>query len=262
VNMHYKWSKNALDHVPLPLSYLFEEKEMSRPAPEQHDVLGKIEESAINIVAPPKVSEKPVAAEQKPGSATSADVLGPKIKEALQTDYDAEESIAAIRAILVGPTRRLHDARIEEIVSILEETDRTNQNSFAALENRCEALSARLDAEIKKANDLQLRYLAEFSFALDKKFDMTQSELSGQLAEHVSQSQAAISHLSHQFTVQFKDHDRKIAGSFESLTNKFEERFLKLDEYADQLQQRSADVFVEGLNDIAKRLTALKRNGK
>jgi hypothetical protein len=257
MNMQYNWVNTALDDAPWP--YPMEQKEMKRPAPEPEDLIGKAKDLVITTMAPPMPKEKAVAAEPKSAPGINASALGAKIKEAIQTDYDPEESLAAIRAILVGPTRRLHDARIEEIVSILEESDRANQTAFERLENRCEDLSAKLDAEVKKAIDLQLRYLAEFSFAVDKKFELSQSELNGKLAEAVGQSQAAITQISHQFTVQLKDHDRKIAGTFESLTAKFEQRFLKLDEHADQLQQRSAEVFVEGLNDIAKRITALKR---
>jgi hypothetical protein len=254
MNVQYKWARTGMEDDPLPLSYQFEEREKSRPAPEREDKLEKIWELAGKSPAP--ADDKPITIEPKAGA------LGAKIKEAMQSDFDPEESLAAIRAILVGPSRRLHDARIEEIVSILEETDRSNQSNFTALERRCQGLSERLDQEIKKATDLQLQYLAEFSFALEKKFDHSQAELNGQLAEQASHSQAAIGQLSHEFKVKLKDHDHKVEGGFESLTAKFEQRFLKLDEYADELQQRSAEVFVEGLHDIAKRLTALKRNGK
>ncbi len=254
MNMQYNWVQTAVEDAPWP--YPMEE---SDPVAEGKDLAAKPKGPVLTIVKPPMPKEK--AAEPKSGPDRDAGALGAKIKEAIQTDYDPEQSLAAIRAILVGPTRQLHDARIEEIVSILEESDRANQNSFRVLENRCQELSAKLDAEVKKATDLQLRYLAEFSFAVDKKFELTHSELNGRLAEHAGQSQAAITQLSHQFTVQFKDHDRKMACTFASLTETFENRFLKLDEQADQLHQRSAAVFMEGLNDIAKRITALKRKG-
>jgi hypothetical protein len=253
MNMQYLWSQSELEADDLPVFYSIEETEKTRPAPENEDTLGKVKD--LLAKTPPMPSEKPKVIEVKPAAAQ----LSAKIKEAMQTDYDAEESLAAIRAILVGPARRMHDARIEEIVSILEETDQANQIAFRAMESQYKSLSAKLDAEVKKVTDLQLRYLAEFSFAVDKKFELTQTEMNGQIAACANASTTAITQLSHEFTVQFKDHDRKIAGNFDSLINKFEERFLKLDEHADQLQQRSADVFVEGLNDIARRLTALKR---
>jgi hypothetical protein len=252
MNMQYSWVRSELEDAPWPLPHPLETEEITSFAPER-------ENQIIASILPLMPSEKAVTSEAKAGNGLNGSALGAKIKEAMQTDFDPEESLAAIRAILVGPTRRLHDARIEEIVTILEESDRTNQGAFEALENRCQDLSAKLDAEVKKVIDLQLRHLAEFSHAVDKKFDLASTDVNGKLAQYAGQSQAAITQLSHHFTVQLKDHDRRTAGSFESLTAKFEERFLAMDQQADQLQQRSAEVFVEGLNDIAQRLTALKR---
>jgi hypothetical protein len=259
MNMQYKWAPTALDDESLPAAIPFEIGEMRRPAAAPGSILGAIAGVSITTASPPMPAEqvKPVEPKVNPVQALSA-----KIKEAMQTDYDAEESLAAIRAILVGPTRRLQDARIEEIISILEEMDRSNQDRFRTLEDRCETVSSKVDIEIEKATASHMQHLTEFSFALDSRFNRAQADWKAQLAGYAQESRMAITQMSQDFTVQFREQERKVTGGFETLTQRFEERFLKMDEDADELQQRSAEVFAEGLNDIAKRLTALRRSGK
>ena len=64
-----------------------------------------------------------------------------KVLAAMAEDPDPAASLANIRKLLVGPTHKLHDAMFEEVVTILEESDREVQNSLRALESRCVKLS-------------------------------------------------------------------------------------------------------------------------
>ena len=45
-------------------------------------------------------------------------------------------AMANIRKLLVGPTHKLHDAMFEEVVTILEESDREVQQALRALERK------------------------------------------------------------------------------------------------------------------------------
>jgi hypothetical protein len=218
----YRSEISGFDAEALPLPYALDEKEIQSIWPDRE---GEIDRGKWPMF---KSNAAPLQMAEQNGSG-----LGKKIKEALQTDYDPEESLAAIRAILVGPTRRLHDARIEEIVTILEESDRASQIAIRNLENRCDTLSAKLDTELRKVNDK---------------------------LEEANQTESTMDKLSRDFNVRLKEQDEKIANNFETLTKQFEERFLGQDEHSEKIQMRSAEVFVQGLSDIAKRLTALRRS--
>ena len=63
-----------------------------------------------------------------------------KILAAKAGDPDPAASLADIRRLLVGPTRNLHDAMFEEVVTILEESDREVQRSLRSLEQKCSSL--------------------------------------------------------------------------------------------------------------------------
>ncbi len=257
--MQYDHAGTKFDTEPLPLPYRLEEQEAKRLFPERESPLEKIKGLMFKSLATPMPSERAAPAETKPVSEPGSGVLGHKIKEALQTDYDPEESLAAIRAILVGPTRRLHDARIEEIVTILEETDSANKAAFSGLEKRHDSLSGKVDHDLRKAVDQQMQYLSELSRALDAKLQHVKTEVNGQIEEQVSQSAAAVNQMSRDMASALREQEKKIKANIDALTTSFEERFLKLDEYAETVQQHSAEVFVEGLNDIAKRFAGLRR---
>ena len=79
-------------------------------------------------------------------------VLSKKVLDALSEDIDPAKSLADIRRVLVGPTRRLHEARMEEVISILEESDRAAQQALGALEKRFLDL-ARTSEKLMAASD-------------------------------------------------------------------------------------------------------------
>ena len=72
--------------------------------------------------------------------------LNKKVSAALAEDSHPAKSLADIRQILVGPSRRLQDARFEEVITILEESDRAFQLALCALENRCNKLATDMQA--------------------------------------------------------------------------------------------------------------------
>ena len=56
-------------------------------------------------------------------------------------DPESVATLADIRKLVVGPTHKLHDAMFEEVITILEESDREVQNCLQSLESRCIQLS-------------------------------------------------------------------------------------------------------------------------
>lgn len=67
--------------------------------------------------------------------------ISKKVLNAMAGDPDPVKTLADIRTLLVGPTRSLHDAMFEEVIDILEESDREVQNALQALENNYYRLS-------------------------------------------------------------------------------------------------------------------------
>ena len=113
-----------------------------------------------------------------------------KVLAAMADDPDPAASLANIRRLLVGPTHKLHDAMFEEVVTILEESDREVQNSLRALESRCVKLShitnelvssavedrdqnrvqiEHLQKQIQKSATAQQEMLSEMFLAIDSK---------------------------------------------------------------------------------------------
>jgi hypothetical protein len=72
----------------------------------------------------------------------SEPAISPRILQALKEDSDASESLSDIRGLLMGPVTRLHEARIEELLSIFEEADRGNRLAVQNLNERSDDLMA------------------------------------------------------------------------------------------------------------------------
>jgi hypothetical protein len=137
-----------------------------------------------------RTSEKPVTvfAPQEP-------LTNRKILAALADDPDPAASLAGIRKLLVGPTRNLHDAMFEELVTILEEADRDVQHELHSLDDRCTSLMAESEtirghteklstyvrdefARLEKDNQVKL---SEMFMAIDSKIDKLAADFARQL---------------------------------------------------------------------------------
>ena len=96
-----------------------------------------------------------------------------KVLDALSEDIDPAKSLADIRRVLVGPTRRLHEARMEEVIAILEESDRGAQQSLGSLEHRygelarsCEKLFVASDDAQRRLQDQAMHMIPSFRRAM------------------------------------------------------------------------------------------------
>lgn len=67
--------------------------------------------------------------------------ISKKVLAAMAGDPDPVKTLADIRSLLVGPTRSLHDAMFEEVIDILEESDREVQTALETLESNYYRLS-------------------------------------------------------------------------------------------------------------------------
>ena len=87
------------------------------------------------------------------GSRYSESVLSKKVLDALSEDIDPAKSLADIRRVLVGPTRRLHEARMEEMIAIPEESDRNFQQALGSLEARYSELARSCESLFVASDD-------------------------------------------------------------------------------------------------------------
>ena len=74
------------------------------------------------------------------GVEDNSPTVSTRVVQALRDDADATESLADIRGLLLGPVTRLHEARIEELLSIVEEADRGYQRAFKDLHARADEM--------------------------------------------------------------------------------------------------------------------------
>jgi hypothetical protein len=207
------------------------------------------------------------------------DVLSPKIREAMSPDPDPEKSLAQIRAILVGPAQRLHEARVEEIIDILEESDQAAQLSLTKLQKRCTELAAtceklgaalekmfqqsveqstHFESELKIADHKQKERLDEIFQVIDSRFFHVKDEVSGQIEALVAQAARNLELLSTELAARMLERMRIQDANFQKLTEQFETRFFMRHEGLEKEQKRNAELFARGFSDIAERLMVLR----
>jgi predicted nucleic acid-binding Zn-ribbon protein len=205
--------------------------------------------------------------------------LSARIREAMSADPDPAKSLAEIRNILVGPTNRLHEARVEEIITILEETEQAAQDALTGLEKRCTALakiceklvvaseetlqktreqSAHVEAELKAAADKQDRKLKEMFDDIDSRFLNVKSEISEDVDVLVAKSTRDLERLSEELVDRIRDQTNIQCTNFERLALQFENRFSRQHAEMEKEHKRNSEVFAQGVSDIADRLFVLR----
>jgi hypothetical protein len=206
-------------------------------------------------------------------------VLSKKVLDALSEDIDPAKSLADIRRVLVGPTRRLHEARMEEVIAILEESDRTAQQSLGSLEKRygelarsCEKLFAAsddaqrrlhdqsmlLNSELQKNQEAQQQMLSEMFLVFDKQLDKLTTELN-QKIDSLAASTSQDNHmLASELTRQIHDLAEATRADNDKIAAVFEARLTRSEAHAEKENRRHIEVFADGFSDIADRLLALR----
>ena len=205
--------------------------------------------------------------------------ISKKVLAAMAGDPDPATSLADIRKLLVGPTRVLHDAMFEEVVTILEESDREVQRFLQALESRCVELSHTTDQlatasvetrdetriqialrqkELQRSAAAQQDMLSEMFLAIDTK--------NGELATQVSQQVEALSErleadkheaAANQERNMQELEARCVAGNREA-TELLENRVAKLESRSDNEKDELREVFADGLSNLADRFKLLR----
>jgi hypothetical protein len=243
-------------------------------------------EAAVPSVVPDTIMERrvslPVSNSEKPVSAPTKQNHSPlsaKIRDAMSADPDPAKSLAEIRNILVGPTNRLHEARVEEIITILEETEQAAHAALTGLEKRCMVLakiceklvvaseetlqktkeqSAHVEAELRAAADKQDRRLKEMFDDIDSRFLNVKSEISEEVDVLVAKSTRDLERLSEELVDRIRDQTNIQSTNFERLVVQIENRFSRQHAEMEKEHKRNSEVFAQGVSDIAERLFVLR----
>jgi len=203
--------------------------------------------------------------------------ISTKVLAAMAGDPDPVKTLADIRSLLVGPTRGLHDAMFEEVVEILEESDREVKNALVSLESKYfrlsditdELVSASVESrdqnrqqseffqeELQKSVAGQQDMLAELFMAIDAKIEELTTQFNRKIEDLAIKCEAAM---------------RGAAANQERANQALEARCLASSEAAGFLENRLAhlerksstdqavirEVFADGLLNIADRFKAL-----
>ncbi len=209
----------------------------------------------------------------------SESVLSKKVLDALAEDIDPAKSLADIRRVLIGPTRRLHEARMEEVISILEESDRSTQQTLGSLEKRYNDLartseklqvasdetqrriqdqSVDLKSELQKNLDSQQQMLSEMFLVFDAQLEKLTAELNGRvdaLAAKTGQDHQA---LAADLTQQMQELAATTRADNDRVASVMEARLARSEAHAEKENRRHVEVFADGFSDIAERLLALR----
>ena len=213
------------------------------------------------------------------GSRYSESVLSKKVLDALSEDIDPAKSLADIRRVLVGPTRRLHEARMEEMISILEESDRSAQQALGSLEaryselaNSCESLfianddtqrrlhdqSMQLNSELQKNQEAQQQMLSEMFLVFDKQLEKLSSELNHKINSLAARTSEDNHMLANDLIRRVQQLAEKSRADNDKVASVIEARLARSEAHAEKENRRHIEVFADGFSDIADRLLALR----
>ena len=204
--------------------------------------------------------------------------IAKKVLAAMAGDPDPVTTLADIRKLLVGPTHKLHDAMFEEVITILEESDREVQDSLQSLENRWVKLShvtneltsssmenrdqnriqiELLRKKIQKSATAQQDMLSGMFLAIDTKIEELTKRV-GQKVEALSKKYEADRReaaANHERTMQ--ELEAKCLASSRDASEHMETRLTHLENRADSEKDDLREIFADGLLSMADRFKAL-----
>jgi uncharacterized phage infection (PIP) family protein YhgE len=160
-------------------------------------------------------------------------VISPRILEALKEDSDASESLSGIRGLLMGPVTRLHEARIEELLAIFEEADRSNRHAVTELNARGDDLIAM--CEKNRSSIAQ-----------------TNENLRATAAQQVTDLVSAI----HDINEALKDMSQRLEANLQHQSNALNDRISSLATQTADDHQRLLTYFTKRIDDLEIATTA------
>lgn len=211
---------------------------------------------------------------------TNVSAISQGVLDALADDPDAEKSLADIRRILAGPTRKLQDARFEEFVSILEELDRKVQHSLEVLGNRCNELTAindrlskvseeqqqkidhqteRLNAEIHRNSEARQELEIDLRDMVETRFDKFESSIKRRIDALDTKVARESQVLATDLSTRMYEYNESVKANLDGILSVFETRLEKVELQTADDQRRQLEIFAGGLSELSGRLQGLKK---
>lgn len=176
--------------------------------------------------------------------------ISKKVLAAMAGDPDPVKTLSDIRSLLVGPTRSLHDAMFEEVIDILEESDREVQNALVALENNYYRLSDMTDGLVSASVESQDQNRQQSEF-FQKELQRSVAGQQDMLSEMFMAIDAKISELTAQV-------NRKVEGLAHKLEAAMREAAVNQERAGQALEARCLAGGSEALSLLESRLASLE----
>jgi hypothetical protein len=228
----------------------------------------------------PKAPPMQMPVDQPPLGPYEQPSMSKKVFDALASDdVDPTKALADIRRLLVGPAAELHEARMEEVVAILEESDRNHQSAISSLE-RCQELSMMAErlltsneeahnkiqgqtdffaSEIQRSNKAQQDKLSELFVMIDNKLQKMSAEMHSIVDTLAAKTGSDFQALANDVVGRVQQVQASTAANHDKLVSHMESRLAQAEAGADQDKRQQLDVFAEGFADLADRLLALRK---
>lgn len=239
---------------------------------------GTLEQSVNFLNAAGQFGAKVVQFAVKPVIDYDPGKISKKVLASMAGDPDPGKTLADIRSLLVGPTRSLHDAMFEEVIDILEESDREIQNALRSLESNYYRLSGITDnlitasvksreqnrqqaelfqEELQKSVAGQQEMLSEMFMAIDAKISEMNAQVDRKIEGLAKKFEAGMREAAiNQERADQALEARCLASSSEA-TGLLEARLGHLEKRSSLDQAVIREVFADGLLDIADRFKTL-----
>jgi hypothetical protein len=206
-------------------------------------------------------------------------VASKKVLAAMAGDPDPAASLAEVRKLLVGPTRDLHDAMFDEIITILEESDREVQQFLRSLERQCARLSgltnglvsssvkskdeAREQAdhfqkELQKSASTQQEMLSEMFLVVDSKIEELTTQIKQKTEALAKKTETHILEATAGQERRMRELEAKCLASSKEAAKLIETRVSHLEKKSSRNDEALSEVFSSGLSSLADRLRALR----
>jgi DNA anti-recombination protein RmuC len=241
------------------------------------------------VVETPKASPTPTRAPEAQSSK--------KIARTVEEETDPAKALAEIRRVLMEPTRQLHEARMEELIVILEESDRESQKAlqkmdaqFASLaddtdqqvmgikeanlqiENRTKKLNLDLLETNKKIDDqsenmfseLQRvakhneHMLAEMKVMFEARLEKLSAQMSKQMEDMANHSSTTLQTLVAEFNMRLQDLTKYTTENDKNIADQVEARFSAAEAKRVEEKRRNIAALTAGFTDLSDRILALQ----
>jgi S-adenosylmethionine:tRNA-ribosyltransferase-isomerase (queuine synthetase) len=196
-------------------------------------------------------------------------------------DPDPGKTLADIRTLLVGPTRGLHDAMFEEVIDILEESDREVQNALQSLESNYYRLSDITDnlitasvetrdqarqqtevfqEELQKSVAGQQEMLSEMFMAIDAKIAEMSAKVDRKIEGIANKLEAAMREAAISQERASQALEARCLATASQAIDLLETRLGHLERTSSTDQAVIREVFADGLLNIADRFKTLRHS--